>query len=56
VEGTVNVHTNKNGLKKIVGVKVNEKEKLNLILKNKGVFLYYSFGFQYYSVSKDLEV
>jgi hypothetical protein len=56
VEGTVNVHTNKNGLKKNVGVKVNEKEKLNLILKNKGVFLYYSFGFQYYSVSKDLEV
>jgi len=56
VEGTINVHTNKNGLKKIVGVKVNEKEKLNLILKNKGVFLYYSFGFQYYSVSKDLEV
>jgi hypothetical protein len=56
VEGTINVHTNKNGLKKIVGVKVNEKEKLNHILKNKGIFLYYSFGFQYYSVSKDLEV
>ena len=42
--------------KKIVGVKTNEKEKLNLILKNKGLFLYYSFGYNYYMVSKQLEV
>ena len=40
--------------KKIVGVKTNEK--LNLILKNKGSFLYYSFGYNYYLVSKELEV
>ena len=33
---------------KIVGVKVSEKEKINNILKNKGQFLYYSLGYQYY--------
>jgi hypothetical protein len=42
--------------KKIVGVKINEKDKVNLILKNKGTFLYYSFGYHYYLVSKQLEV
>jgi hypothetical protein len=42
--------------KKIVGVKIEEKVKLNTILKNKGHFLYYSFGYQYYIVSKDLEI
>lgn len=42
--------------KKIVGVKINEKDKVNLILKNKGTFLYYSFGYHYYIVSKQLEV
>ena len=42
--------------KKIVGVKINEKDKLNLILKSKGTFLYYSFGYHYYLVSKQLEV
>ena len=42
--------------KKIVGVKTNEKEKLNLIFKNKGSFLYYSFGYNYYLVNKQLEV
>jgi hypothetical protein len=41
--------------KKIVGVKINEKEKLNTILKNRGSFLYYSFGYNYYLVSKQLE-
>lgn len=42
--------------KKIVGVKINEKDKVNLILKNKGTFLYYSFGYHYYLVGKQLEV
>ena len=42
--------------KEIVGVKTNEKERLNQILKNKGSFLYYSFGYNYYLVSKELEV
>ena len=42
--------------KKIVGVKVNEKDRLNLILKNKGTFLYYSFGYHYYLVGKQLEL
>ena len=42
--------------KKIVGVKISEKDKLNQILKNKGIFLYYSLGYQYYVVDKQLEV
>lgn len=56
VEGTLNTHSNRKlpQNKKIAGVKEGEKEKLNLILKNKGQFLYYSFGFKYYIVDKDL--
>ena len=58
VEGTLNVHTGRKlpSNKKIIGLKVSEKDKLNLILKNKGSFLYYSFGYQYYLVDKQLEV
>ena len=58
VEGKLNQHTGRKipPNKKIVGLKVSEKDKLNLILKNKGTFLYYSFGFQYYIVDKQLEV
>jgi len=41
--------------KTIVGVKTSEKEKLNLILKSKGSFMYYSLGYQYYLVDKDLD-
>jgi hypothetical protein len=40
--------------KTIVGVKVSEKERINRILKSKGNFLYYSLGYQYYLVDKDL--
>jgi len=58
VEGTLNTHPGRKlpDGKKIVGVKSDEKDKTNLILKNKGSFLYYSFGFQYYMVDKQLEV
>jgi len=58
VEGTLNQHTGRKlpPNKKIVGLKFSEKDKLNLILKNKGSFLYYSFGFQSYIVDKQLEV
>ena len=58
VEGTLNTHTGRKipPNKKIVGLKISEKDKLNLILKNKGSFLYHSFGFQYYMVDKQLEV
>ena len=58
VEGTLNVHTGRKipPNKKIVGIKLSEKEKINMINKNKGSFLYYSFGFQYYMVDKQLEV
>jgi hypothetical protein len=58
VEGTLNQHSGRKmpPNKKIVGLKISEKDKLNLILKNKGTFLYYSFGFQYYMVDKQLEV
>lgn len=54
VEGTINTHPGRKipSDKQIVGVKVEEKEKLNSILKNKGQFLYYSFGYQYYLVNK----
>ena len=58
VEGTLNSHTNikiKTN-KKIVCLKISEKEKLNKVLKNKGQFLYYSFGFHYYLVDKELNV
>jgi hypothetical protein len=58
VPETLNTHSGRKipTDKKIVGIKTNEKDKLNLIFKNKGTFLYYSFGFQYYLVSKQLEV
>lgn len=56
VQDTLNSHTGRKlpSDKKIVGVRSNEKEKLNNIIKNKGQFLYYSFGFKYYLVNKDL--
>lgn len=58
VEGTLNQHTGRKIIpnKKIIGIKISEKDRLNLILKNKGSFLYYSFGFHYYLVDKQLEV
>jgi len=36
--------------KKIVGVKVNDQESTNNVLRKKGQFLYYSLGYQYYMV------
>lgn len=58
VADTLNSHTGRKlpDGKKIVGIKTNEKEKLNLILKNNNLFLYYSFGYNYYLVNKQLEV
>lgn len=58
VEGTLNTHAGRKlpDGKKIVGVKVEEKDKLNLIFKNKGSFLYYSFGYKYFIVDKQLEL
>ena len=58
VEGTLNTHGSRKlpDGKKIIGVKIGEKEKLNLILKNKGTFLYYSFGYKYFMVDKQLEL
>ena len=54
VEDVLNTHPGRKLQKnqKIVGAKVSEKEKLNLILKNKGQFLYYSLGYQYYLVTE----
>ena len=50
IEDVLNTHPGRKIQKnqKIVGVKVSEKEKINNILKNKGQFLYYSLGYQYY--------
>ena len=58
VDGTLNTHGGRKlpDGKKIAGVKVGEKEKLNLILNNKGAFLYYSFGYKYFMVDKQLEL
>lgn len=42
--------------KKIIGLKVSEKDKLNKVLKSKGNFLYFSMGYHYYLVDKQLEV
>jgi hypothetical protein len=58
VEGTINNHPNRKipSDKKIVAVTNIEKEKINTILKNKGNFLYYSFGYKYYLVNKDLHL
>mgnify|MGYP003343130031 CR=1 FL=1 len=36
--------------KKIVGVKVDNQENINDVLRKKGQFLYYSLGHQYYMV------
>jgi|TARA_R110000868_G_scaffold185501_2_gene427478 hypothetical protein len=58
VSDTINTHPGRklSDDKKIIAVKTTEKEKLNLILKNKVSFLYYSFGYHYYLVNKQLEV
>jgi hypothetical protein len=58
VPETLNTHTGRKIAddKKIVGVKISDIDKINIIHKNKGSFLYYSFGYRYYLVSKQLEV
>lgn len=57
IQDVLNVHSGKNipQNKKIVGVKINEQEKINKIYKLKGKFLYYSLGYQYYLVDKTLD-
>jgi hypothetical protein len=54
VEDVLNTHPGRKipKDKKIVGVKVNEKEELNSIYKKKGQFLYYSLGYHYYMVTE----
>lgn len=58
VEGTLNTHSGRKlpDGKKIAGVKEDNKERVNFILKHKGSFLYYSMGYKYYLVNKDLEI
>ena len=58
VEGTLNTHSGRKlpDGKKISGVKEDNKERVNFILKNKGSFLYYSMGYKYYLVDKHLEI
>jgi hypothetical protein len=52
IEDVLNTHAGRKipKDKKIVGVKINERDKINSILKSKGKFLYYSLGYQYYMV------
>jgi hypothetical protein len=54
VVGTLNNHTGRklNKNQKIVGCKIEEKEKINEILKQKGQFLYYSIDYNYYLVTE----
>jgi len=54
VQDTLNTHTGRKipKGKEIVGVSTNSTEKTNIALKNKGQFLYYSFGYNYYLVDK----
>ena len=58
VEGVLNTHPGRKlpEGKKIVGVKEGSKDTTNLILKNKGSFLYYSMGYKYYLIDKHLEI
>ena len=52
VEDVLNTHPGRKipKGKKIVGVKVTKQVDINSVLKNKGQFLYYSLGYQYYMV------
>jgi len=54
VQDTLNTHTGRKipKGKEIVGVSPKSTEKTNIALKNKGQFLYYSFGYNYYLVDK----
>jgi Cys-tRNA synthase (O-phospho-L-seryl-tRNA:Cys-tRNA synthase) len=52
VEDVLNTHPGRKlpKDKKIVGVKVDNQENINNVLRKKGQFLYYSLGHQYYMV------
>jgi hypothetical protein len=52
VEDVLNTHPGRKlpKNKKIVGVKVDNQENINNVLRQKGKFLYYSLGHQYYMV------
>lgn len=54
VQDVLNTHTGRKVPKdkEIVGVLANSTEKINITLKRKGHFLYYSLGYQYYLVDK----
>jgi hypothetical protein len=42
--------------KKIVQIEFDNQTKHNVILKNKGQFLYYSMGIKYFLVDKSLDL
>jgi hypothetical protein len=52
VEDVLNTHPGRKlpKDKKIVGVKVDNQENINNVLRKKGQFMYYSLGHQYYMV------
>jgi len=54
IQDVLNTHTGRKlpKEKEIVGVSATSTEKINLVLKKKGQFLYYSLGYQYYLVDK----
>lgn len=54
IEDVLNTHPGRkmSNDKKIVGVKVDKQEDINVVLKKKGKFLYYSLGYQYYMVTE----
>jgi hypothetical protein len=54
VEDVLNTHPGRKlpKGKKIVGAHVNKTEDINEVLKQKGQFMYYSLGYQYFMVTE----
>ena len=54
VQDVLNTHTGRKvpKNKEVVGAKVDSNQEINSLLKRKGQFLYYSLGYNYYSVDK----
>ena len=42
--------------KKIVQIEFDNQSKHNVILKSQGQFLYYSMGFKFFLVDKDVDI
>lgn len=54
VQDVLNTHTGRKvpKNKEVVGANAHSNQEINSLLKRKGQFLYYSLGYNYYSVDK----